>query len=220
MHLVLLGPPGGGKGTQAEHIHRRFGLVHLSSGDLFRDHLNRQTPLGLEARGYIARGELVPDDVTIGMVWQRLQEPDIRAGALFDGFPRTVPQAEALDYMLREMRSALTGVLCLDVPDEELVGRIAGRLACRECDATFHVSSKPFAACPYNRCAGEHLYRREDDREEIVRQRLVTYHGQTEPLIDYYESRSMLVRVPGAGTVDDVSRAVDIALDRLHPAHA
>ena len=215
MHLVLLGPPGGGKGTQAEHLHQRLGLVHLASGDLFRDHLNRQTELGIRARSHISRGELVPDDVTIGMVWDRLQQPDVRQGTLLDGFPRTVAQADALDRMLADLRKALSAVICIEVPDETLVERIAGRLVCRECDATFHVSANPFMSCPENRCKGEHLYRRDDDREDIVRRRLATYHQQTVPLIEFYDRRSLLIRVPGSGPVGEVSCAIDRAIEQL-----
>lgn len=220
MHLVLLGPPGGGKGTQAEHLHRRLGLVHLASGDLFRDHLNRQTELGLRARTYTSRGELVPDDVTVRMVWERLREPDVQAGTLLDGFPRTVGQADALDAMLCDLGMALSGVICIEVPDEELVQRIAGRLVCRECDATFHVTANPFESCPEHRCKGEHLYRREDDREDVVRTRLATYHRQTVPLIEYYDGRGLLRRVPGSGSVVEVSSAIDRVIDRLHAAHS
>lgn len=209
---MLLGPPGGGKGTQAEHLHQRLGLVHLASGDLFRDHINRQTELGLRARSHISRGELVPDDVTIGMVWERLQRPDVRQGTLFDGFPRTVAQAGALDRMLLDLGSVVSGVICIDVPDEELVQRIAGRLVCRECDATFHVSANPFNSCPEHRCKGEHLYRRDDDREDIVRNRLATYHRQTEPLIAFYQQRGLLLRVAGTGSVEQVSGAIDRAI--------
>jgi adenylate kinase len=215
VHLVLLGPPGGGKGTQAEHLHQRLGLVHLASGDLFRDHLNRQTELGIRARSHISRGELVPDDVTIGMVWERLQQPDVRQGTLLDGFPRTVAQADALDRMLADLRKALSAVICIEVPDETLVERIAGRLVCRECDATFHVSANPFTSCPEYRCKGEHLYRRDDDREDIVRRRLATYHLQTVPLIEFYDRRSLLIRVPGSGPVGEVSCAIDRAIEQL-----
>jgi adenylate kinase len=219
MHIVLLGPPGGGKGTQAEHLQQRLGLVHIASGDLFRDHLHHQTALGLEARDYMGRGELVPDSVTIGMVSERLHRPDVRAGTLFDGFPRTVEQAEALDGMLADLGMALSGVICIEVPDEELVGRIAGRLVCRECEAPFHVTAKPFATCPHHRCSGEHLYRREDDNEETVRRRLATYHARTEPLIEFYDHRGLLVCVPGSGSVDDVSRAVMRSVERLKTPH-
>jgi adenylate kinase len=215
MHLVLLGPPGGGKGTQADLLHKRLGLVHLASGDLFRDHMHRSTDLGLRARSHIARGELVPDDVTIGMVSERLCLPDARQGSLLDGFPRTVAQAEALDGILRDLGTSVKCAISIEVPDEELVARITGRLVCRECDATFHVSANPFTSCPEHRCKGEHLYRREDDREEVVRTRLATYHRQTVPLIEFYASRGTLLRVPGRGTVADVSREMDRAIERL-----
>jgi adenylate kinase len=220
VHLVLLGPPGSGKGTQAEFLHQRLGLVHLASGDLFRDHINRETELGLRARSHIARGELVPDDVTIRMVWERLREPDARAGTLLDGFPRTVAQAGALDRMLQDLGTPLTGVICIEVPDEELVARIAGRLVCRECDATFHVTANPFTSCPQDRCKGEHLYRREDDQDDVVRKRLATYHRQTEPLIEYYDQRGLLLRVAGTGTVQQVACAIGRALDRLQSSPA
>ena len=216
MHLVLLGPPGGGKGTQADVLRARLGVVHVASGDLFRDHLNRQTPLGLQAQAYLDRGELVPDDVTIGMVRARLEERDVRRGTILDGFPRTVAQAEALDRMLARLRKSVAAALSIEVPDDVLVARIAGRLVCRECQAPFHVTAHPFVACPENRCHGEYLYRRDDDREETVRQRLVTYHARTEPLIDFYDRRGLLVRVPGEGPVEDVSAAMLRAVEQLH----
>jgi len=216
MHLVLLGPPGGGKGTQADVLRVRLGVVHVASGDLFRDHLNRQTPLGLQAQAYMDRGELVPDDVTIGMVQARLEEPEVRRGTILDGFPRTVAQAEALDRMLARLRKSVAAALSIEVPDDVLVARIAGRLVCRECQAPFHVTANPFVACPENRCHGEYLYRRDDDREETVRQRLVTYHARTEPLIDFYDRRGLLVRVPGEGSVEDVSAAILRAVEQLH----
>jgi adenylate kinase len=219
VHLVLLGPPGGGKGTQAEILHLRMGLVHVASGDLFRDHLNRETPLGLRAKSYMDIGELVPDDVTIGMVRARFQEPDVRRGAVLDGFPRTVAQAVAVDAMLAELGTGIDGVLCIDVPDGALVTRIAGRLVCRVCQAPFHRTANPFATCPQNRCLGEHLYRRADDGEETVRARLATYHERTEPLIDFYAQRSLLVRIPGDGPAAAVSAAVLTAAERFHTVH-
>lgn len=218
MHLILLGPPGGGKGTQAEHLHLRRGLVHVASGDLFRDHLNRQTALGLRAKSYMDRGDLVPDDVTIGMVRARFQAPDIRRGTILDGFPRTVVQAGALDGMLAELGTSISGVLCIDVPEEALVTRLSGRLVCRECQVPFHQTANPFVSCPENRCRGEHLYRRDDDREETVRQRLATYHARTEPLIDFYDRRALLLRVPGEGRVEEVSAAMLRAVERLDAA--
>lgn len=220
MHLVLLGPPGGGKGTQAEHLHLRLGLVHVASGDLFRDHLDRETPLGLRAKSYMDRGTLVPDDVTIGMVRARFQEPDIRRGTVLDGFPRNVAQALAVDAMLADLGTCIRAVLCIDVPDEALVARIAGRLVCHECQALFHRTSNPFVTCPQNRCRGEHLYRRHDDGEETVRARLATYHARTEPLIDFYARRSLLVRIPGAAPADVVWAGIVLALECLQAVPA
>ena len=220
MHLVLLGPPGGGKGTQAEHLHSHFGLVHIASGDLFRDHLNRQTPLGLRAKAFMDQGELVPDDVTIGMVRERFKEPDIQRGTMLDGFPRTVAQARALDEMLEALGTTVSGVLCIDVPDETLVTRIAGRLVCRECQAPFHRTANPFVTCPHDRCHGEHLYRRDDDQDETVRRRLETYHARTEPLIAFYEQRSLLARVPGQGSVEEVAAATLRAAERFHTSRS
>ena len=208
MHLGLLGPPGSGKGTQAEHLHLRLGLVHVASGDLFRGHLNRGTPLGVRAKRYMDRGELVPDDLTIDLVHDRFLQPDARSGTLLDGFPRTVAQAIALDRMLATLGTAIDGVLCIEVPDDLLVTRIAGRLVCRQCQAPFHRDAHPFVACPHGRCHGEHLYRRDDDAEATVRSRLATYHSRTEPLIDFYDRRSILARVRGDGTVEEVSAAV------------
>jgi adenylate kinase len=219
VHLVLIGPPGGGKGTQAEHLHLHLGLVHVASGDLFRDHLNRRTALGLRAQSYMDLGGLVPDDVTIGMVRVRFQEPDVRRGTILDGFPRTVVQAGALDAILAEMGTSIKGVLCIDVPDEALVTRLSGRLVCRECQAPFHETANPFVRCPENRCRGEHLYRRDDDNVDTVRQRLATFHARTEPLISFYDRRALLERVPGEGSVEEVSAAMLRAVERLHAAN-
>jgi adenylate kinase len=217
LHLVLLGPPGGGKGTQAEHLHLRLGLVHVASGDLFRDHLDGGTALGLRAKSHMDRGELVPDLVTIGMLRERLERPDARLGTVLDGFPRTVAQAAALDEILEGMGTCVSGVLYISVPDEALVTRIAGRLVCHECQVSFHRTAHPFVSCPHNRCTGEHLYRRDDDGEETVRLRLATYHKRTEPLIDFYERRSLLTRVPGEGSVQEVCAATLRAAERRQP---
>jgi adenylate kinase len=212
MNLVLLGAPGSGKGTQAEHLQAEFQLTHISSGDLFRDNLERNTPLGLKAREYMNRGELVPDDLTIAMVKERLSRPDLRKGVILDGFPRTLPQAEALDGMMATLGRAIDGVLNIDVPDEEIVARLAGRLICRECQAPFHETTNPFRTCPIAKCHGEHLYRRDDDKPETVRARLRTFNERTAPLIDYYRRAGRLVSVAGSGPIDQVTRrAIDAA---------
>jgi adenylate kinase len=218
MHLGLLGPPGSGKGTQAELLTLRLGLVHIASGDLFRDHLNRRTALGAQAKAFMDRGALVPDALTIALVRDRFLQPDTRSGTILDGFPRTVAQAVALDRMLDELGTAISGVLCIEVPDAILVSRIAGRLVCRTCQAPFHRDAHPFATCPQGTCHGEHLSRRDDDAEETVRLRLSTYHSRTEPLIDFFERRSLLARVAGEGSVEEVSAAAIRAAERFRAA--
>jgi adenylate kinase len=215
MDLVLLGAPGSGKGTQAELLHAALGLGHVASGDLFRHHLDRGTPLGLQARQYISRGALVPDAVTVDMVRGRLAEAEPDSGVLLDGFPRTLPQAAALDRILEDLGRRLSAVIHLELDDEHIVERLAGRLVCRECDAPFHVTANPFRHCPYGKCRGEHLFRREDDRADTVRTRLATYHRETAPLIEHYRSRHLLVTVIGAGSVQDVAAATAAAIHAL-----
>jgi adenylate kinase len=207
MDLVLLGAPGSGKGTQADHLRREMGLTHIASGDLFRDHLRRKTDLGIRASDYMTRGALVPDAITIEMLRERVSQPDTAGGVLLDGFPRTMEQAIALNEMMAGLKRELSAVLYIEVPDEELVERLSGRLICRECQVPFHRVANPFRTCPNGRCAGEHLYQRADDTPETVRARLVTYHRQTAPVIDYYRLIGLLITVPGSGAVDDVKRA-------------
>lgn len=207
MDLVLLGAPGSGKGTQADHLRREVGLTHIASGDLFRDHLKRKTDLGIRASEYMTRGALVPDAITIDMLRERVSQPDTAQGVLLDGFPRTMEQAIALNEMMAGLKRELSAVLYIEVPDEELVERLSGRLICRECQVPFHRVANPFRTCPNGRCTGEHLYQRADDTPETVRARLVTYHRQTAPVIDYYRLINLLITVPGSGAVDDVKRA-------------
>ena len=207
MDLVLLGAPGSGKGTQAEHLQRELGVTHIASGDLFRHHLQQKTELGLKAGDFMARGALVPDAITIAMLRERVMEPDAARGVLLDGFPRTMEQAIALNEMMADLGRQIDAVLYVEVPDEELVARLSARLICRECQVPFHRTANPFRVCPYNRCAGEHLYQRTDDAPETVRARLVTFHRQTAPVIDYYRLIKLLVTVPANGPVDEVKRA-------------
>jgi len=215
MDLVLLGAPGSGKGTQADHLRRELGLTHIASGDLFRDHLQRKTDLGLRASEYMARGALVPDEITIAMLRERVSQPDTVRGVLFDGFPRTMEQAIALNEMLATLGRTIDAVLNVEVPDEELVERLSGRLVCRECQVPFHRTANPFRTCPHGRCTGEHLYQRADDAPETVRARLVTFHRQTAPVIDYYRLINLLVTVPGHGSVDQVRHATLAAIRGL-----
>ena len=206
MKLIFLGPPGAGKGTQAERIAARYGLAHISTGDMLRAELRAGTPLGQQAQGYMNRGELVPDSVIIGMVQNRIAEPDCARGFLFDGFPRTVAQADALAAIC-----SIDRVVNIDVPQERLVTRISGRRMCPDCGAAYHVSTHPDTAC--DKCGGT-LYQREDDREETVLNRLRVYAAQTQPLIDYYASRGLLATVNGDESIERVAEAIAEAIER------
>jgi adenylate kinase len=210
MRLVLVGPPGAGKGTQAEHIAAHYGIPNISTGDIFRANVAEETELGKLAKSYMDEGELVPDDVTIAMVRERLGRDDTAKGFLLDGFPRTVPQAEALTGILDEYGVALDAVLKLRVDDEEVVRRLSGRRICRSCGRAFHVEfDRPSKPGVCDTCGGE-LYQRDDDRPETIRRRLEVYHEQTRPLVEHYEARDMLRIVLGTGTVAEVTaRAID-----------
>ncbi|MBI1878231.1 MAG: nucleoside monophosphate kinase, partial [Chloroflexi bacterium] len=172
MNLVLIGAPGAGKGTQADKVAAKFGIQHIATGDLFRENLKNETELGKLAKTYMDRGELVPDDVTEAMVRERLARPDTTNGVVFDGFPRTPAQAEALNDILTGLNRRLDGVLYIKVSDEEIVSRLSGRLICRECQTPFHKIYNPFKTCPFGKCQGEYLYQRDDDKEETIRARL------------------------------------------------
>jgi adenylate kinase len=213
MRLVLLGPPGAGKGTQAEHIARHYEIPEISTGEIFRANVAERTSLGEIAKSYMDEGDLVPDDVTIAMVRDRLGRDDTKSGFLLDGFPRTVPQAEALSRMLDEFAVHLDAVLKLQVDDDEVVHRLSGRRICRSCGRTFHIEfdpSKEAGVC--DACGGE-LYQRDDDKPETVRRRLQVYHEQTRPLVEHYEARGLLRVVVGTGTVGEVTKRAIDALD-------
>jgi adenylate kinase len=215
MNLVLLGPPGAGKGTQAERLGEEFKLPHVASGDLFRENLKNKTELGLLASRYINKGELVPDDVTIAMIRDRLERPDSENGVILDGFPRTLAQAEGLKEIFTGMGRKLDGVLYIAVPDEELVGRLSGRRICRRCQTPYHVQFNPpqeHGVC--GTCGGK-LYQREDDKPETVRARLEVYHQQTSPLIDFYRQFGLLTEVDGSGDIETVSSALSEAANSV-----
>jgi adenylate kinase len=207
--LILLGPPMSGKGTQAARLSGLLEIPQISSGDLFRDNIKGQTDLGVEAKTYIDRGDLVPDEITIGMVAQRLNQPDCVEGALLDGFPRTIPQAEELDRILSELDTSLTGVLSIMVPEDVLVERASGRRICRACGKSYHLAFNPpqdEGVCDFD---GGELYQRVDDQPETVRQRLAVYEEQTSPLISFYTDRRLLKEINGDQSIDEV--AADIA---------
>ncbi|MDD2694571.1 MAG: adenylate kinase [Anaerolineales bacterium] len=213
-YIVLLGPPGAGKGTQAQKISSSFGYPHVSSGELFREHLKNQTQLGKLAQGYIERGELVPDDVTIAMIRERLTRPDCEQGAILDGFPRTAPQAEALSAMLAELGGKVDLVPYINVPTRVLVERLAGRWTCREQGHIFHETSNPPRQPGKCDVDGSELYQREDDQAETVLKRIQVYLSQTTPLIEHYRSQGVLVEVNGALPIDQVTQTLSELIEK------
>jgi len=212
MRLILLGPPGSGKGTQGARLARRLKVPLISTGDMFRAHVKGGTELGLKVKGILDAGELVPDEIVVRMVRGRLGEPDVEKGFLLDGFPRTLRQAELLDGMLAEMRIGIDKVIELLVPDDEIVRRLGGRRVCPECGAVYHVESKPPQR--EGRCDrdGAELAQRDDDREEVVRRRLRVYAGQAAPLTGFYRSRGVLAPVDGSGSAERIFDRIAEAL--------
>ena len=217
MYLILLGPPGSGKGTQAERLRKELNLPHVASGDLFRDHLKRESELGKLARSYMDNGQLVPDDVTIAMVKERLSRPDCRGGTILDGFPRTLAQAEALDSILQELGQQLTGVLFIAVPDDVLIERLSGRRICRNCQTPYHILfSPPREMQTCDLCGGE-LYQRDDDQPETIKERVDVYHQQTAPLIKYYLAADLLHEIDGNIEIDQVTEILITVISSLRP---
>jgi adenylate kinase len=202
--IVLLGPPGAGKGTQSQLLAQSLGVPKVATGDIFREAIARETPLGVQAKPYLDRGELVPGPITTEMVKSRLQREDCRKGAILDGYPRTVEQARQFDAVLRDIHRGLSKVINIDVPDDELLRRLSGRWTCRKCQSTFHEIFKPsknVGAC--DRCGGT-LYQRPDDSIEVAQTRLRVYRTRTEPVIAYYQEQGVLVHVDGQQTPDSV----------------
>lgn len=208
MRVAFLGPPGAGKGTQARELAREWGVPHVATGDMLRDAAAAGTPLGREAKGYMDKGALVPDDVIIRMIAERLRRPDAGRGFLLDGFPRTIAQAEGLEHLLKDLGQSLERVVYFDVSEPELLRRLTGRRVCRACQTAFHLVSAPTTkAGVCDRCGGQ-LYQREDDTEATVRHRLGVYARQTAPLLDWYRGRGLLVSVPGEGPIETIRGAI------------
>jgi len=205
---VLLGPPGAGKGTQAAIISEKCGIPHISSGNIFRENLQNDTDLGQKAKSFMAKGELVPDDITIGMVEDRLEKDDCKNGALLDGFPRTPNQAKALDSFLESKAAAIECVPFINVEEEELIERLSGRWTCKAQGHVFHTMYKPpkeHGKCDFD---GSELYQREDDKRETVEQRIKVYFEQTSPLIAYYKEKGLLVELDGSKRIEEVTTAL------------
>lgn len=215
MRLILIGSPGAGKGTLAAEIEAKYPVVHISTGDIFRENVKHETPLGRKAQHYLETGQLVPDDIVIAMMEDRLIEPDCAGGFVLDGFPRTIHQAEVLEKMLERHGLHLDAVVLLDVREDIVVKRLSGRRMCRCCGAIYNVEFRPSAAgdrC--EKCGGE-LYQRKDDEESVIRNRLKVYNQQTQPVISYYEKKKMLTRLPsppsGHTLLEGLEQAAGIA---------
>ncbi len=215
MHLIILGPPGAGKGTQAEKIAKRYKLVHISTGEILRAAVKEETPMGLKAKEYMDKGLLVPDEVVIGIIRDQMLKPDCEKNALLDGLPRHLEQAIKLDEIFDELKLKLDAVLNIDVPEEELVNRLTGRRVCQKCSTTYHLKNNPPKVrniCDH--CGGE-LYQRSDDTITTVKERLEVYRKQTEPLIDYYKQKGILNNVDGSKSIDEVYSEIKTILIKL-----
>jgi adenylate kinase len=215
MRLILVGPPGAGKGTQAVNLATHFSIPHISTGDIFRSNLKEGTPLGLEAKSYMDRGELVPDEVTNKMVKDRLGKDDVRPGFLLDGFPRNVFQAEVLRAILGEKQSPLDAALELSVDRGEIIKRLAGRRTCKDCQRAFHLDYEPSKVEGICDGCGGTLYQRDDDKEEVIARRLEVYNEQTAPIIDFYRREGLLVTIPAMGPVDEITQRATNALNAI-----
>ena len=204
MKIIMLGAPGAGKGTQAKKIAEKYGIPHISTGDIFRANIKGGTELGMKAKSYMDQGQLVPDDVTIGMLLDRISQEDCAGGYVLDGFPRTIPQAESLTKALNARNEKMDYAINVDVPDEAIVTRMGGRRACIACGATYHIVYNPTKTEGICDACGEKLVLRDDDKPETVQKRLTVYHEQTQPLIEYYDSEAILKTVDGTQDLNDV----------------
>ncbi len=208
MYIIFLGAPGAGKGTQAAALAQELNLVHIASGDLFRQAIEQETELGIQVKSYVEKGELVPDELTTKMILERMSAPDSKLGAILDGFPRTLAQAEVLAKALAQQTKVIDKVVYIKVSEEELLRRLNGRWTCRKCQSPYHIVNSPprvWGKC--DQCGGE-LYQRPDDTAEAIQQRLRVYFAQTAPLIDYYAAAGKLIEVDGEGDVNEVQRRI------------
>lgn len=214
MNLVFLGAPGAGKGTQAALVAQKLKIAHVSSGDLFREAVKKGTEIGKQLKEYMEQGKLVPDEITIKMISERLDEPDCTSGVIFDGFPRTMEQAKALDKALNKQNKSIDYAVYIEVPDEDLLKRLGGRWTCQQCQAIYHeIASPPKKSGICDKCGGK-LYQRSDDNDITIRERLKVYHKQTGPLLDYYLSQSKLLTMDGKLSIDEVNTQIIKALNR------
>lgn len=204
MKIIMLGAPGAGKGTQAKQIAAKYNIPHVSTGDIFRANIKEGTALGMEAKSYMDKGQLVPDELTVKILLDRVAKEDCKNGYVLDGFPRTIPQAEVLDEAVTKLGEQIDYAINVDVPDENIIKRMSGRRACVKCGATYHIVNVPPKKEGICDACGEALIVRDDDKEETVKARLTTYHAQTQPLIDYYNKKGILKEVDGTKDMNDV----------------
>jgi len=213
MDVILLGPPGSGKGTQAQKMAERYQIPQISTGDILRGAVKERTPLGVEAKGYMDQGRLVPDEIAVGIVRDRLKAPDCKGGFILDGFPRTLAQAEALDVTMQELQRKIEHVISIEVDNEELLRRLTGRRTCRTCGIMYHLMFNPPAKegiC--DKCGGE-LYQRDDDQEDTIGARLKVYEDQTAPLIAYYRKKGLLGPIEGVGAIEEIFQRIVQAVE-------
>jgi adenylate kinase len=214
MDIILLGPPGSGKGTQAKMIADKYKVKHISTGDILRENVRNGTPLGVEAKKFMNSGKLVPDSLLIDIIKDRLAKPDVKAGWMLDGYPRTTPQAEALDKILPGLGQKIDVVLNVDVPDAELIKRVTGRRMCK-CGTTYHVQFNPPKVAGKCDACGADMYQRQDDTEATVKERLQAYHAQTQPLIDFYNKRGIVANINGTGDIKAIFGNIAKVLDKI-----
>ena len=208
LKIIMLGAPGAGKGTQAKKIAAKYSIPHISTGDIFRANIKNNTELGQKAKTYMDKGELVPDELVVDLIMDRFKEPDCANGYVLDGFPRTIPQAEALDKALNAQNESVDYAINVEVPDENIINRMSGRRACVGCGATYHIQFNPTKVEGVCDVCGEKLILRDHDKPETVKNRLSVYHEQTQPLIDYYAKKSILAEVDGTKDMEDVFNAI------------
>ena len=218
MKIIMVGAPGAGKGTQAKRIAEKYGIPHVSTGDIFRANLKEGTELGLKAKVFMDKGALVPDEITIGMLMDRIHQPDCKDGYVLDGFPRNIPQAEALTKALNEANESMDAVVDVDVPDENIMDRMSGRRTCRKCGEGYHTKYNPPKVNGICDVCGGELYIRDDDKPETVKKRLTVYHDQTQPLIDYYTKQGILKSVNGTQMMEKVFADIVKILDSCEEA--
>jgi adenylate kinase len=213
MNMIFLGPPGAGKGTQAKMLSAALKIPQISTGDILRTSVRERTPMGVKAKGFMDSGALVPDEVVVGIVEERLREPDCSMGFILDGFPRTIKQADELSTMLDRLGKRIDHVVCITLDDSELLDRISGRRSCEACGKGYHVRFDPPKVSDKCDVCGGRLYLRDDDKEETVIKRLKEYSEKTEPLIDYYSKKNILARIEGTGSIDEIQKRITLSLE-------